>query len=234
MKWIMYSTVAEDPAFGSACAPSVLIMFINMMLLKNTEVRWPCQPFMYEGQNALQRTFLVVAFLCIPVMLFGKPVYQIIKKRKHVSGVEEGEGEKVEEQEEVGEMMITQAIHTIEYVLGAVSHTASYLRLWALSLAHAQLSAVLWQRLLRMGLGGGPPYMAIPLYMIFGIWAFFTLAILVLMEGLSAFLHTLRLHWVEFMSKFYEGQGYAFMPFSFAVILEHDEEDVKVKPPTTQ
>ncbi|CAH4038220.1 unnamed protein product [Pieris brassicae] len=234
MKWIMYSTVAEDPALGSACAPSVLIMFINMMLLKSTEVRWPCQPFMYEGQNALQRTFLAVAFLCIPVMLFGKPVYQIIKKRKHISGVEEGEGEKVEEQEEMGEMMITQAIHTIEYVLGAVSHTASYLRLWALSLAHAQLSAVLWQRLLRMGLGGGPPVMAIALYMIFGVWAFFTIAILVLMEGLSAFLHTLRLHWVEFMSKFYEGQGYAFLPFSFAVILEHDEEDVKVKPIATQ
>ena len=184
-KWTAYTAGGFDGDATSTerCAPSILITFINMVLFNyNSPPLSPeCgDPYMYMGQPFFQKLFVVVAVCCIPWMLLGKPL--LMRNAAKEPG----------EPSDFSEIMVLQGIHTIEFVLGTVSHTASYLRLWALSLAHAQLSDVLWSMIMRIGLSSKGWYGGILLWAIFGFWSVCTVAILCLMEGLSAFLHTLR------------------------------------------
>merc|ERR1712130_331908 len=214
-KWTAFTAGGFDGDILTTerCAPSILITFINMVLFKDNEPDSPeCEAYMYMGQSGIQHLLVLVAVMCIPWMLLVKPL--INKNKPKLPG----------EETDFTEVMILQGIHTIEYVLGTVSHTASYLRLWALSLAHAQLSEVLWSMVMRIGLSTEHWSGGVLLWAIFAAWATLTVCILCLMEGLSAFLHTLRLHWVEFNSKFYAGAGYLFIPFSFEKLLKDAEE----------
>ncbi|XP_039968490.1 V-type proton ATPase 116 kDa subunit a 1 isoform X2 [Bactrocera neohumeralis] len=242
IKWNRYAAT-NAPPYSAGCAPSILITFIDMVLGNTPKTPLEgCHSYMYAGQSFFQNLFRFVALCCIPVMLLGKPL-KIIQQRRQANrqnltgatsdaevgmtngtagGVAgHGGGGDPHEEEELSEIAIHQGIHTIEFVLGSVSHTASYLRLWALSLAHAQLAEVLWNMVLSIGLKQEGWTGGIMLTIVFAFWAILTVGILVLMEGLSAFLHTLRLHWVEFQSKFYKGTGYAFQPFSFDQIIEN-------------
>ncbi|XP_047631036.1 V-type proton ATPase 116 kDa subunit a 3 [Phacochoerus africanus] len=235
-KWLRF--VAAD----AASAPSILIHFINMFLFSRSATNRP----LFSGQEVVQSVLVVLALAMVPILLLGTPLFLRQQHRRHArrrqlvededktglldasvsvssQGLDEEKAECPGDREEAefvaSEVFMHQAIHTIEFCLGCISNTASYLRLWALSLAHAQLSEVLWAMVMRVGLGLSDEMgvVAVVLVPIFAAFAVMTVAILLVMEGLSAFLHALRLHWVEFQNKFYAGTGYKLSPFTFAV-----------------
>ncbi|KAL7615640.1 hypothetical protein Lser_V15G00642 [Lactuca serriola] len=189
---------------------------------------------LFWGQKYLQILLLLSALVAVPWMLIPKPL--LLKKQyeeRHqgqtyapLHSLDENiESEMYEshgghEEFEFSEVLVHQLIHTIEFVLGSVSNTASYLRLWALSLAHSELSSVFYEKVLLLAWG----YNSVVILIIgIIIFVFATVGVLLVMETLSAFLHALRLHWVEFQNKFYEGDGYKFDPFSFASVGEEDD-----------
>ncbi|KAG2748081.1 V0/A0 complex, 116-kDa subunit of ATPase [Suillus brevipes Sb2] len=151
-KWsIDWSTRDTEP-------PSLLNMLIAMILSPG---KVDATSQLYRGQGFIQVVLLLLAMVCVPWMLCMKPYFQwkerqLIEGQGYVGlghrnggprestdevleGEEEGNGraiveemEEEHEQHDFSEVVIHQIIHTIEFCLGCISHTASYLRLWAL------------------------------------------------------------------------------------------------------
>jgi V-type H+-transporting ATPase subunit a len=205
---------------GASAAPYIIGVMISMFLTPlNSANPQLCQHMLgCPFQTYLEFFLLLVALLCIPVMLLAKP---LLLRRDAAEGRLHPDYR--HHPFEFGELMVHQVIETIEFVLGSISNTASYLRLWALSLAHSELSIVFYEKALGGAMtvasrhaGWGVVAMLVGWY----LWAAFTVAVLLGMEALSSFLHTLRLHWVEFQNKFYNlhGGGRKFQPFSLKKI----------------
>jgi len=207
--------------YGPETQPSIINSLICMAM--GQADRAPLWDDESGGSVAISQNLMLATVASVPFMLIPKPFIQLAQ---HKSGGGGGHGHGDGEEFEFGEVMIHQVIETIEYVLGTVSHTASYLRIWALSLAHQQLSLVFFQKTIQMGLAmnAGPIANGIALFLLFGAWFFVTCGVLLGMDVLECFLHTLRLHWVEFQSKFYKADGYIFEPYSIRTLLEKEEE----------
>uniref|UniRef100_A0A8C2EB91 V-type proton ATPase subunit a n=1 Tax=Cyprinus carpio TaxID=7962 RepID=A0A8C2EB91_CYPCA len=204
-KWVVYGPMTSDSA------PSILIHFIDMFLFTENKDNKP----LYTGQMVVQKVLVIVAVLSVPVLLLGKPMHEYIthrRKRPQLSHIRTSPSDLpflissqflfsvfpsaiVCKEFDTANVFMHQAIHTIEYCLGCISNTASYLRLWALSLAHAQLSEVLWSMVMSISFRQLSYVGSIIMVVIFAAFAVLTVSILLVMEGLSAFLHALRLHW---------------------------------------
>jgi V-type H+-transporting ATPase subunit a len=111
------------------------------------------------------------------------------------------------------------------------------------------LSELFWQKVINeQGFNAAlsAPLNFIVLFLCFAVWVILNLGVLMVMENLSAFLHALRLQWVEFQNKvrlapprclltlarftphvrrqFYHGDGTKFTPFSYAKIRDAEDD----------
>ena len=222
VKWLKDWT-NKDP-------PSIISLFINFYKVTNPLF------FTAQSQQALQEIFIILAIASVILMLLPKPIVSHFRRNipiyKRMSRLDQTGPEQLVDEEEhlneqyqkgveeegLGELMVHQMIETVEFVLGSISNTASYLRLWALSLAHAQLSKVFLTMIFSNSLKDNQSSLFVVVICIVGylFWAFVTLGIIMGMDSLECFLHSLRLHWVEFQNKFFKGDGKLFEPFQYS------------------
>jgi V/A-type H+/Na+-transporting ATPase subunit I len=137
-----------------------------------------------------------ILFALIPliVLLFGKPTFYALQKRSvGPSGERVSLGQSIFE----GGDLVTRLL----------SNSISYTRILALLMAHWALIMVVY---VIVGLVGT----ATPLGLILSGFIVVAGNIFVLaLEGLIVFIHTLRLHFYEWFSKFYQGTGTPFSPY---------------------
>lgn len=105
---------------------------------------------------------------------------------------------------------IAGVLGVVNFAIGMLSNTLSYLRLLALGLVTGAIALAVNQVALEMG-------------KLFPIWLAVPLVVLIFLGGhlvsialntLGSFIHSGRLQFIEFFSQFFEGGGRAFSPFS--------------------
>jgi V-type H+-transporting ATPase subunit a len=202
---------------SGGCQPPNLITTLINIALSPGNVDEP----MYQNQGQVQNILLICAFVSVPILLLAKPYFLSQKSHTpvhHHDDSEAGHGDAHGDDEDhgFGEIVIHQAIETIEFVLGMVSNTASYLRLWALSLAHSELATVFWEKAMLSTLNIN----WFAAFIGYAVFAGVTFGVLLMMDVLECFLHALRLHWVEFQNKFFKADGVRFSPYSFKQIIK--------------
>lgn len=191
----LISLISSTVAYLSFVGYLVFLIFYKWVVngveasLINEMVEMYTKPFanksLYPFQKEIQLVLITLLLCSMAVLFLNKPIFNL----KNM------------------DLWVEQSIHTIEFGVSLISNTASYLRLWAVSLAHGTLTEILhantFGRSIIIGILCFPLYIAM------------TLGLLIGLEGTSATLHALRLNWIEFSGKFMMGGGIEYKPFSF-------------------
>ena len=171
-------------------APSIILQFLTIFF--NLES-------INTNQEKIQIYIFNITIICIFIMILLKPIFIFFKNKNNNN-------------KNFLELLIIQIFEVIEFILTSILHTASYLRLWALSLAHGELSKIFFDLILGDNIRDGNIF-----GMFFGFIILFHVTLFILMgiDLIECLLHTVRLHWIEFQSKFYHADGNLFIPISF-------------------
>nr|CAD2195795.1 unnamed protein product [Meloidogyne enterolobii] len=118
LKWLLFwvkpETIFGRQYPGSHCAPSLLIGLINMFMFKERAAgftenghelpscflnQW------YPGQSFLEAILVIIAVLCIPIMLFGKPIHILMHQRRAKRAVSDNMSVRINMQKDETELV---------------------------------------------------------------------------------------------------------------------------------
>lgn len=166
----------------------------------------------FNGQQTVQRILVSLLVLSLPWMMLSTIIvnrFIPLPPKKIIQG---------DEEEEDHDSLLNYVVETMEFSIGLISNSSSYLRIWAINMAHGELSKVTFDLTIRIDefsiVSLISSIIKLPIFLAS------TIFILVGLEGMSATLNAMRLNWIEFNSKFFKANGRKFQPLG----VEDDEE----------
>ncbi len=139
--------------------------------------------------NGAQSFAIPVIIITLLLMFFCEPLTRLLEKKKPL-----------EEGQSVSDFIMQTFFELFETVLSYVTNTMSFLRVGAFILVHAGMMKVVFTL---AEMSSGTPYVII---LIVGN------AIVLCLEGLLVGIQVLRLEFYEMFSRFYTGEGEAYVP----------------------
>ncbi|RPH93188.1 MAG: ATPase V, partial [Calditrichaeota bacterium] len=107
------------------------------------------------------------------------------------------------------DILMEWIVEMLEIFSGFLANTLSFMRVAGLGIAHVSLMIAFYQMAMMAARDGT-----------MGLWSYLILilgnVLVVLLEGLSAGIQSLRLNYYEFFSKFFQETGYRYKPISYS------------------